>query len=543
MYKDNVLIDNLTLEYTGNQLKYVNDNGIQQNIYGLKDYQNLSTATSDEFVYDANGNMTKDLDRDIVTIKYNLLNLPDTVQFKTGDKIVNTYSASGQKLKSEYYTYLLKTAIPLTVSEGEINNLPYTSNSFSYSGTAYIDNKEYNCNKVFINQYGGYYSDNYTFNLLYNPEGYVTGAVIPDMNNYLNGIQYNYFRKDHLGNNREVWQAAYNNNSGVVAATTIQRTQYYPSGLPWAEGTGAGVQNKKYNGKEWIEMHGLDEYDSQARMYYPAIMRTTTIDPLAEKYYNISPYAWCGNNPVNAIDPFGMDVWTTSDPEQIRQFLNAYNSGASSFSIKGETWNHHSDENFKKDKNGNILLSHNTDGKGFSLENTYYTGKLAEGNFDFHLDVLRFPKIRALGDPDSHFGLDRTYNLYTRNEDKAAMAFYASIIGGEIFSAVSGIIWANRARIALGSINTTIKAVNMGEKAMQTANTAAYVLQNTATKSIGGSIVAGVIEGGINCFLPPDGSANFINTPYANGFSSITYFGVNLYILLRTKQVENETKK
>ena len=26
--------------------------------------------------------------------------------------------------------------------------------------------------------------------------------------------------------------------------------------------------------------------------YYPAIMRTTTMDPLGEKYYDISPYAW-----------------------------------------------------------------------------------------------------------------------------------------------------------------------------------------------------------------------------------------------------------
>ncbi|VBB45607.1 conserved hypothetical protein [uncultured Paludibacter sp.] len=36
-------------------------------------------------------------------------------------------------------------------------------------------------------------------------------------------------------------------------------------------------------------------------------MRTTTLDPLAEKYYSISPYAWCGNNPVNAVDPNGME--------------------------------------------------------------------------------------------------------------------------------------------------------------------------------------------------------------------------------------------
>ena len=28
-------------------------------------------------------------------------------------------------------------------------------------------------------------------------------------------------------------------------------------------------------------------------------------DPLAEKYYNISPYAYCANNPVNFVDPDG----------------------------------------------------------------------------------------------------------------------------------------------------------------------------------------------------------------------------------------------
>lgn len=45
-------------------------------------------------------------------------------------------------------------------------------------------------------------------------------------------------------------------------------------------------------------------------MYYATIMRTTTMDPLAEKYYHISPYAWCGNNPVNAIDPLGCDTFS-----------------------------------------------------------------------------------------------------------------------------------------------------------------------------------------------------------------------------------------
>jgi hypothetical protein len=38
-----------------------------------------------------------------------------------------------------------------------------------------------------------------------------------------------------------------------------------------------------------------------------------TPDPLAEKYYWISPYAYCGNNPVNRIDPTGMDWYTDKD--------------------------------------------------------------------------------------------------------------------------------------------------------------------------------------------------------------------------------------
>ena len=42
-----------------------------------------------------------------------------------------------------------------------------------------------------------------------------------------------------------------------------------------------------------------------ARHYDPCIMRFTTMDPMCEKYYHLSPYAYCGNNPVNAVDPDG----------------------------------------------------------------------------------------------------------------------------------------------------------------------------------------------------------------------------------------------
>ena len=40
-------------------------------------------------------------------------------------------------------------------------------------------------------------------------------------------------------------------------------------------------------------------------MYNPVYARFTTMDPMAEKYYSISPYAYCAGNPINLVDPDG----------------------------------------------------------------------------------------------------------------------------------------------------------------------------------------------------------------------------------------------
>ena len=76
--------------------------------------------------------------------------------------------------------------------------------------------------------------------------------------------------------------------------------------MTFGEGTDNSDNRYKYNGKELDRMHGLDLYDYGARMQNG--MRFTTIDPLAEKYYSISPYAYCANNPIRFIDPTGNEI-------------------------------------------------------------------------------------------------------------------------------------------------------------------------------------------------------------------------------------------
>ena len=109
--------------------------------------------------------------------------------------------------------------------------------------------------------------------------------------------KYRYFVRDRLGSVRSVAD-----EDGNV----LQQNLYYAWGGAWGDVcTAPGFQSYKYCGKYLDRKHGLDLYDYGARLYDPAAAFWTSPDPLCEKYYNISPYAFCNNNPVRFIDPTG----------------------------------------------------------------------------------------------------------------------------------------------------------------------------------------------------------------------------------------------
>ena len=238
------LIDNLSFILNGNRLQAVSDAAPYSAYNGGFEFRN-GTNQSEEYTYDANGNLIKDLNKNIVDIQYNYLNLPSSISFSDGSSISYVYDADGTKLRSVHNI------------NGSVTTTDYCGNVIYENGSA---------------------------KLLLTEAGYVS----------LNDGRYHYYLQDHQGNNRAVID-----QNGSVEETN----HYYPFGGVFA---GSGdVQPYKYNGKELDTKKGLDWYDYGARHYDAALGRFAVVDSLVEKSYNVSPYSYCNNNPIRYIDPSG----------------------------------------------------------------------------------------------------------------------------------------------------------------------------------------------------------------------------------------------
>ena len=256
------LIDNLTFTLAGNQLSRVDDAAAASAYNGGFEFKD-GVKQANEYTYDSNGNLTKDLNKGISNISYNCLNLPSAVTFSDGSTIAYTYGADGTKLKT-------------------VHKIGSTTTTTDYCGNVIYENG--------------------VQKLLLTEEGYVT----------LSDGKYHYYLKDHQGNNRVVI-----NQSGTVE----EANHYYPFGGVFA--SSGNVQPYKYNGKELDAKKGLNWYDYGARHYDAALGRFTTVDPSAENYYSTSPFTYCLNNPLNYIDPLGTDTvdvkdvdWNKFDPKK-----------------------------------------------------------------------------------------------------------------------------------------------------------------------------------------------------------------------------------
>ena len=213
---------------------------------------------------------------------YDCLNNPVRIQFTDGNVTRYVYSATGEKLRVVY-----QTAVPnITVAIGSTREL-------MPSEILFTDSTDYLLGGALMLKNGRI--DKFLFE-----EGYCQATRY---NATQDNFTFLYYDRDHLGNVRQVTKAM--GSTGTV----VQTMNYYPFGAQFCGGTANNndIQPYKYNGKELDKMHGLNTYDYGARQYNPITARWDRVDPLAEKYYPYSPYVYCMNNPMNAIDPDGKD--------------------------------------------------------------------------------------------------------------------------------------------------------------------------------------------------------------------------------------------
>ena len=181
-------------------------------------------------------------------ISYNLCNLPKQIAAEDGTLVNYTYFADGTKFKA----------------------VDATGNGFVYTGSLRwsVQNGTLTPESVAITGGRAVYSSN--------------------------SWAANYYITDHLGSVRAVTDA-----EGEVLGTS----DYMPYGSEISSRSNT-TTDYRFTGKERQSMVNNSIYDSFAR-FQNTYGRFMSIDPKAESFYHISPYAYCAGDPVNLVDPDG----------------------------------------------------------------------------------------------------------------------------------------------------------------------------------------------------------------------------------------------
>ena len=239
------------------------------NITALTRYNSSGTATAltyaytgnwrSAFSYDNNGNVTSDATNSLQT-SYNLLNLP--AQIKSGSSVKANYTYLSDGTKAAAYT-------SASAGKDYVGSFVYARGA---NGTRTLESVAF----------GG-------------------GRIRKSGSSYL----VDYHVTDHLGSVRAI----------VTSGSIVEQDDYYPFGARHPNGlTQLSANRWRFGGKEeQDDAFGIAYSDFGARFLAPGSAAWTSIDPMAEKYYAVSPYAYCYNSPVNVSDPYGTNpIYSTT---------------------------------------------------------------------------------------------------------------------------------------------------------------------------------------------------------------------------------------
>ncbi len=280
-----VVLNDAVLRYEGHRLTQIEENAPTAGASTSHALHIPYNTDDNAYSYDADGRETRNLTRGVERAVYAGSNLrPDSLCFSGGNALCFGYMSDGRMVEVETRTSQTPLVIPPDVYNAQGDPVfihhEWREGSVSRSSKGFF--------KVEVP--GGY--------LVIGKEQ-VTGFAHGSPEYSRNITPYCYV-SDYLGSIRAVIRA--------TDGSVVQRADYMPSGACYAE-ENASLQPRRFCGKELFTVHGYMTYDSVARMLDGGLPRFNAPDPFQEKYYSLSPYAYCADDAVNLVDPWGKDIY------------------------------------------------------------------------------------------------------------------------------------------------------------------------------------------------------------------------------------------
>ena len=149
------------------------------------------------------------------------------------------------------------------------------------------DGVQYKCNPMVLNKL----TLHYDHALLLNHLDWASGTHGKETDIY-------FYHGDHLGSANWITDAV---------GQPVQYIHYAPYGELIADTRLTDYRERfTFTGKERDKESGYDYFG--ARYYWALLMHWLSVDPLAHKYPWLSPYAYCGWNPIKYFDPDGREL-------------------------------------------------------------------------------------------------------------------------------------------------------------------------------------------------------------------------------------------
>lgn len=274
-------MDNLSYQYTSgkNQLTSIDD------VVGIgADTKDLDDQAAANYTYDACGRLRTDAAAGISEIVWNNNGNIKRIN-QSGGVIDYGYDALNRRAwkkngsNTEFY---VRDATGKSLANYRISGGAITCTALDIYGEARLG--QYQLNKL-------------------------TEPTTSDTGSFIRGLK-RYEIANHIGNVQAIVSDKRKLVSGVVQADVVTATDYYPFGMPMPN---RAVGNRAYSyGFQGMEcnddMYADDNaYNTDFRQYDPRVGRWLSVDPKADKYYDLTPYNAFLNNPENRTDAKGDD--------------------------------------------------------------------------------------------------------------------------------------------------------------------------------------------------------------------------------------------